>query len=227
MRFGIGCSFYNDAKGLDRLLHSVAGQVALCIMIDGRYPSFGRGKGLAPLSTDGSREVCKQYDNTLLVDLPGTPQVAKRNAYLRLSKRYDLDFLIVMDSDEYIEKQGADWDTFRYVAEKRVNLDLQMYRIYNVYFTDENHWNDGWRPRLFYRPWEIRYDVKHYRLVIKAKNHLDRPVYEGESGRATIAGITMVHHRSIRTEDRNKDMDRYEDWLLQQESKSMRRKYRY
>jgi hypothetical protein len=227
MRFGVGCSFYQDVNGLKRLLRSIDGQVDLCILIDGRYPSFGRGHNppLPPLSTDGSREVCKQYDNTLLVDLPAT-QIAKRNAYLRLSKRYGLDFLIILDSDEYIEEKRADWETFKYVAEKRANLDLQMYRVYDIWYEDMEGWNVGQRPRVFFRPWEIRHDVKHYRWIIKAKNHLDRPVYEGNTGRALLPGIVMKHNRFVRSPERNKDMDLYEDWLIHQENKSMRRKYK-
>jgi hypothetical protein len=226
MRFGVGCSFYQDVNGLKRLLRSIDSRVDLCILIDGRYPSFGRGKSpaLPPLSTDGSREVCKQYDNTLLVDLPAT-QIAKRNAYLQLSKRYALDFLLILDSDEYIGK-AADWDMFKREAEKRVNLDLRMYRIYDLRYEDTEGWNNGQRPRVFFRPWEIRYDIKHYRWVIKAKNHLDRPVYEGNHGRFLLPGIAIKHDRFVRGPERNKDMDLYEDWLIHQENKSMKRKYR-
>jgi hypothetical protein len=225
LRFGIGCSFYQDVNGLRRLLDSVVDEVSLAILIDGKYPAYGRGKHLPPLSTDGSREVCKSYNNTLLVDYPAT-QIQKRNRYLQLCKRYEIDFLIIADSDEYIEEKGADWATFRYVAEKRANLDLQMYRVYDIWYEDTEGWNVGQRPRVFFRPWEIRHDVKHYRWLIKAKNHLDRPVYEGNAGRALLPGIVMKHNRFVRSPERNKDMDLYEDWLIHQENRSMKRKYK-
>ena len=223
MKFGIGLSFYNDVDGLKLLLASVDKQVDLLLAIDGRYPSFGRGKGLAALSTDGSREVLRGYDNTLLVDYPAT-QVQKRNKYLQLSKKHGLDFLIILDGDEYI-KNDADWDTFRYVAQKRVRLDVSMYRIYDIRYEEQNGWDFGERPRLWYRPWEIRYDVKHYRWYIKSKNHLDRPVYEGNAGRALIPGLIIKHNRDARPKARNAIMDRYEDWLLHYEIKAMKRKY--
>ena len=216
-------SFYQDEAGLKRLFESIDGQVDLTILIDGRYPGFGRNKSLPALSIDGSREVCKSFDNTVLVDLPAS-QVQKRNKYLRLCKKYDLDFAIIIDSDEFID-YGADWETFKYVAQKRVRLDLGMYRIYDIRYREQNGWDLGERPRLWFRPWEIRYDVKHYRWYIKAKNHLDRPVYEGNAGRALIPGLTIKHNRDIRSKERNETMNRYEDWLLQHEIKSMKRKY--
>ena len=223
MRFGVLVSFYQDKDRLSRLLESVAGEVDLALLIDGRYPGFGRNKSLPPLSTDGSREVCKSFDNTVLVDCFGT-QIEKRNKYLQLCKKYDLQFGIIVDSDEYID-YGADWETFRYVAQKRVRLDVNMYRIYDIRYREQNGWDLGERPRLWYRPWEVRYDVKHYRWFIKAKNHLDRPVYEGNAGRALIPGITIKHNRDARPKERNAVMDRYEDWLLQHEIKQMKRKY--
>ena len=216
-------SFYQDEAGLKRLFESIDGQVDLTILIDGRYPGFGRNKSLPALSTDGSREVCKSFDNTVLVDLPAS-QVQKRNKYLQLCKKYDLDFAIIIDSDEFIDI-GADWATFKYVAQKRVRLDLGMYRIYDIRYREQNGWDLGERPRLWFKPWEIRYDVKHYRWYIKAKNHLDRPVYEGNAGRALIPGLTIKHNRDIRSKERNETMNRYEDWLLQHEIKAMKRKY--
>jgi hypothetical protein len=223
LKFGVGLSFYNDVDGLKLLLASIDGQVDQVLAIDGRYPGYARGKGQADLSSDGSREVCKGYDNVLLVDYPAT-QIQKRNKYLQLSKRHGLDFLIIIDGDEYI-KAGADWATFRYVAQKRVRLDLSMYRIYDIRYEEQNGWDLGERPRLWFKPWEIRYDVKHYRWYIKAKNHLDRPVYEGNAGRALIPGLTIKHNRDIRSKERNETMNRYEDWLLQHEIKGMKRKY--
>ena len=178
-------SFYQDEAGLKRLFESIDGQVDLTILIDGRYPGFGRNKSLPALSTDG-REVCKSFDNTVLVDLPAS-QVQKRNKYLQLCKKYDLDFAIIIDSDEFIDI-GADWATFKYVAQKRVRLDLGMYRIYDIRYREQNGWDLGERPRLWFKPWEIRYDVKHYRWFIKAKNHLDRPVYEGNAGQGVNTG---------------------------------------
>jgi hypothetical protein len=195
LKFGVGLSFYNDVDGLKLLLASIDGQVDQVLAIDGRYPGYARGKGQADLSSDGSREVCKGYDNVLLVDYPAT-QIQKRNKYLQLSKRHGLDFLIIIDGDEYI-KAGADWATFRYVAQKRVRLDLSMYRIYDIRYEEQNGWDLGERPRLWFKPWEIRYDVKHYRWYIKAKNHLDRPVYEGNAGRALIPGLTINNNRYI------------------------------
>lgn len=233
MKLAVGISFYNDVLGLGRLLDSVKDNVDKIIAIDGRYSGFDSINGSA-LSTDGSREVLKACDKAVLVDYPGT-QIAKRNKYLILSKKYECDYMLILDADEYIkpESEGSEipdlrtnWETFRYVAEKRVRLDLGMYRIYDLRYEEPNGWNLGERPRLWFRPWEIRYDVRHFRWIIKAKKHLDRPVYEGNAGRALIPGLVVRHWpEQVRTPERQTMMRNYEDWLIQNETKRMRKKY--
>lgn len=219
MKVGVGLSFYNDVHGLSVLLASLQDHVIEKILaIDGRYPGFHSPDDL---STDGSRQVVKSYPNTVLVDLPAT-QIQKRNKYLQLSKEYGLDFLLILDSDEYII--DVNWSVFKHACEESVRLDEYQYRIYDVRYQNEMEWDLGERPRVWFRPWEIRYDVKHYRWVIKAKCK-DRPVYEGNCGRRLLPGLTIKHHRSIRPEARNKAMDNYEDWLMHLEIKQMRRKY--
>jgi hypothetical protein len=229
MKFGIGLSFYNDYLNIKRLLDSVEdgerlGVISGIIAIDGRYPGFqSQGQGGNGLSTDGSRELLKAHPNVTLIDMPNKPQVAKRNKYLSASREYGFDFLIIADSDEYFV--NMDWPTFRHVAIKRVMADNFMYRIYDVR-CDGDVWNIGERPRLWFRPWEIRYDVKHYRWLIRAKKHLDRPVYEGECGHALIPGCTLRHDHNLRTEERNTTMQKYEDWLINEEVRQMKKKYR-
>lgn len=214
-------SFYNDVVGLTRLLQSLfVIHISKVIAIDGRYPGF---RSPSHLSNDGSRECCKEFDNTVLVDCPyPATQIKKRNKYLQLSKQYGLDFLLILDSDEYII--DANWPLFKHACEESVKLDDYQYRIYDVRYQNEMEWDLGERPRVWFRPWEIRYDVKHYRWVIKTKCK-DRPVYEGNCGRRLLPGLTIKHHRSIRPEARNKAMNNYEDWLMHLEIKQMRRKY--
>lgn len=220
MKFGVGLSVYNDVSGLTRLLQSVAvPQIANILVVDGRYRGF---RSRSELSTDGTRESCKAYDNVVLVDLPAT-QIKKRNRYLQLSKEYGLDFLIIMDSDEYIQ-EGANWPLFTHACEESVRLDEYQYRIYDVRYQNEMPWDLGERPRVWFKPWQIRYDVKHFRWIIKAKCK-DRKVYEGNNGRRLLPGITIKHQRSIRPKERNEAMDNYEDRLMHLEIKQMKRKY--
>jgi glycosyltransferase involved in cell wall biosynthesis len=217
---GVGISFYNDAQGLERCLSSLqVPEIETILAIDGRYHGY---RSDSDLSNDGSRQVVNKYPNTLLVDFPAT-QIRKRNKYLELSKRYGLDFLLILDSDEYI-LPGANWPLFKHACEESVRLDKGQYRIYDVRYQNEMDWDLGERPRLWYKPWQIRYDVKHYRWIIRAKCK-DRIVYEGNCGRRLFPAITIKHHRAIRPPDRNKTMDAYEDRLMHLEIKQMRKKY--
>jgi hypothetical protein len=220
VKVGVGITFYEDVQGIERLLSSLRSlDINKILAIDGRYPGF---HSPSDLSTDGSRECFRGYHNAVLVDYPAT-QIKKRNKYLELSKVYGLDFLLILDSDEYIE-EGGNWSLFKHACEESVRLDEYQYRIYDVRYQNEMEWDLGERPRVWFKPWQIRYDVKHYRWIIRAKCK-DRPVYEGNCGRRLLPGITIKHQRSIRPKERNKAMDDYEDRLMHLEIKQMRRKY--
>ena len=226
MKFGIGLTFYNDYLNIKRLLDSVKkgeelGVISGIIAVDGRYPGFRSDNGTG-LSIDGSRELLKAHRNVTLIDMPNRAQVAKRNKYLSMSKKLGFDFLIIADSDEYFV--NMDWLTFQYAAQKQARLDDYLYRIYDVR-CDGDVWNIGERPRLWFRPWQVRYDIKHYRWIIKAKKHHDRPVYEGQCGHALIPGCTLRHDHALRTEERTEMMLKYEDWLIHEEVRQMKRKY--
>lgn len=226
-KFGIGITFYNDYGNLKRLLESVKEGEKLkvidgIIAIDGRYPSFKDDNMDHGLSTDGSRELLLRHRNTRIIDMANRTQIDQRNKYLSMSRSLGYNFLIIADSDEYFVKM--DWLTFRYAAIQQVKADKFMYRIYDVR-SDGDPFNIGERPRLWFRPWEVRYEIRHFRWRILAKEHLDRPVYEGECGHALIPGCTLRHDHALRTQERTQIMGAYEDWLINEEVKQMKNKY--
>lgn len=230
-KLGIGVSFYQDKRGIARLIESVAevDEVSKVIAIDGRYPRYGYPNKPPELSTDGGREICKSYDNVVLIDYPAT-QIRKRNRYLQEARRHDLDFLCIMDSDEYFKEQTQwgenSWPTFLYCCNLSVKQDEGFYRIYNIRYEEENGWDLGERPRLWYKPWQVRYDVQHFRWIIKPRKDChERLVYEGNAGRRLIQGVTIKHHRSIRPQERNETMNVYEQWLINEEIRQLKRKY--
>ena len=112
----LGLSIYQDLQSVQRLIPSVLGKVEHIIAIDGRYPGYD-DEPQSGLSTDGTREYLLRFSNIHLIDMPNSPQVAKRSRYLEESAKYKTDVLIVVDADEWIEERFRNgWRDFQTIC---------------------------------------------------------------------------------------------------------------
>lgn len=162
---------------MDRLLDS-ARIFDKIICVNGRWIDYS---GPA-LSNDGSKEVVESYPNTVLIDAPDLPQYQKRNIYFENSQ--GLDYLLVMDSDEFIFK--LDMELFL----KSLESGEQSYLV------DDWIWDLRWtldRPmRIFKDPINWRYDGRHNRLAYKG-NVIYLP-----NQTPSIPGIEFKHDKTFR-----------------------------
>lgn len=198
MTFGVGISFYNDRRGLRRLLESVYGNVEYVICVDGKY-SYNEWN-TEPLSTDGSREliqdVAKDFEGQglYLIDAPNLTEARKRQIYCDLTKDYVIDCLIILDSDEYVF--CADWLRFRHECyQKIVVRDKGLWNIYNLHFKEPTA-----RPRLWWRAYEIELGPTHYDFTRK-DDVTCREINMGGDEIHTIGNIIISHKHDLRTAD--------------------------
>jgi hypothetical protein len=98
------------------------------------------------------------------------PEVEKRGLAVEFAKEQNLDFLLIIDSDEYIDRKKL-----RYID----NFDNELewytkskYKEYNLVGVDVEQNIDSWeaRPRLWYKPKFVYYNNTHYYL--KSSNPL-------------------------------------------------------
>lgn len=147
------------------------------------------------LSDDGSREIVESYSNTVLIDAPDLPQYQKRNIYFENSQ--GLDYLLVMDSDEFIFK--LDMDLFLQSLES----GEQSYLVDDWIF--DLSWMLARPMRVLKDPTNWRYDGRHNRLAYKGN------VVYLPNQTPSIPGIEFKHDKSFRkpeTEAYNKIYNR-------------------
>lgn len=140
-KIAAGVCFYNDKLSLRRCLESLQkDNVDLVFCVDGRFKQFGEKGKYPDLSDDGSRELVLTYDNTILIDMPDSWETQKRQAYLKACHDFDIDYLLIIDSDEYIlydpydPNQGTNWDKF---IEKMIQTcESITYKQHNVFGID-------------------------------------------------------------------------------------------
>lgn len=187
MNWAVGIIFFSDKLGLERTLNSIPRDfMAFCI--DGGIPSRGHNG----ISTDGSRDVVKSFNNALLIDCPDCSEVDKRNKYLQLCEEYNIDFLIVIDSDEYIT---GDIDRFKTNAS---GFAIDGYNIYGILSKNLYNSEYSYRPRLWYKPYEMTYTTAHY--IFKRKDAPPNQHYSVTSNiYRNIDGIRIEHDKSLRS----------------------------
>lgn len=139
------------------------------IAVDGKYKGFGKSRG-SKLSDDGSREIIEKwgkrfgfYDNKVaMAYCAGVPEFSKRQMYVDVAAWCNADFLLILDSDEYIK---ARWGHFMEELKLIKELAKEDGKICNVAMLDvEQQDYKPMRPRLWYRPEQFFYDDKHNQI---------------------------------------------------------------
>ncbi|MGH9878139.1 MAG: hypothetical protein ACRD5H_10910 [Nitrososphaerales archaeon] len=173
-----GIIFYQQRDSLKRTLGSLQG-FDLIIAVDGNIIDFPAGD---QLSTDGSRELCKEYENVLLLDRSNLTEEAKRTCYLGYS-----DNLLVLDSDMWIE---GNIERFK----EKLPTEPGIYCIDGVNFEAQHHPC----PLLFIKPQNYEYYGAHMIMKDKRTGQIFRlrGCYE-----RMIPGITVHYDDKLRTQE--------------------------
>lgn len=214
-----GINTYQDRDGLERCIRSLVGGVDKVIVVDGRYPSWGKETD-PEYSTDGTEELCKDKQQlNKLVPIEYVQlfeeQPAKRSKYLELAA--DCDFLLVIDCDEFIVTSGlerADWSEFRKNLqtlprfEERLKDNIQ--HVHNIAFMTEPRRLMTF-GRLIYRPSELYYS-SHWRLNRRSNGVETR--YQRMNSRDIVRGITMTYDELMRPSERL-EVDVDYQWYLE------------
>lgn len=177
--------FYNEARTLHRCLDSLK-FLDRVYAIDGRFRRF---RGGSDISTDGSREICSEYANVTLLDLPGSNVQAKLNLGFRQSTG-PRDACFMIDADCYME---GDTQRFRREAAKRapwkgaagLHIHYKMWSRHPEYTGLDN---------VIYRlvnPWQKMVHGRLHGVYLDDGGTVQWPLW-------TMPGITMIHDDSGR-----------------------------
>lgn len=209
-RKAIGLIYYNEPKGVRRLLDSVPDDWCK-ICIDGAFPQMNSKN---EWSSDKQIEWMSDYKNTILVSFSGD-EWEKRQAYFDLSKDYHIDVLVVVDSDEYFKlTEGYTWaDVERYWGDLNVKEPTVYYiNCYDVY--------DGFttpvtRPRVFTRPEMFKYHNKHHYQITKDGSSILKPA-------GKVIPFHIIHDKRFRSEKARKQHEEYMKYLRNYELTKMK-----
>jgi hypothetical protein len=218
IKIAAGIVVYADAEGLNRCLSTLAlgkGGFDGAIVIHRRYDHFDL---IDPESLEQTYLVGKRYPN-VVVDHSDEliTQVEARNLYMQMAGVLGYDWLMVIDSDEFV-LPNANWQMFRDQLQYCQSLGLDD-QVFDVQF-EGNVGERGPRPRLFLDPSTITYWQKHYWFVLRKRMELLKGC--GDAGRI-IDGIKLRHGKLIRTQEHMEASNRYYEWQAKIEIPSAER----
>ena len=145
------------------------------------------------------------------MDAPDLTEGQKRNLYLYICKEFGIEWLLILDSDEYVTVTGD----FKKNAETKLDTSNNHY-IYDIMSrrNPADYVKYDPRPRLWYEPWDMRYKECHC-----CYGRIDGKVRKSE--RPTIEGIQIEHDKSLRSEQHNKNWKQFIYYQLQAESQEL------
>lgn len=217
MKIAAGIVEYGDPDGLYRLLASLAldqeNTIDLAIVVHSRFKYFDIKNIDDEQALRQTQKILSKFPQsrvklvTLANNVHNNTQVESRNLYFKAAAEEGCDWLLVMDSDEYVAR-NADWKEFRRQLEFVISLDLP-HQIFDIQMEGILAMYRGPRPRLFYRPATIRYWKKHFWFVLEEKGICYKGV--GDAGRV-IGGIYLLHDKTVRSLDHYNATLGYNEW---------------
>ena len=199
MKIGIGYCYYNDIKSIQRGIPTFVNEVDYIFAIDGKF-SFRNGPDL---SDDGSTEYLQQFKNVIIEEFMGMEH-DKRQKYIDLAVKHNVDVLIIIDSDEYVDT--ADWKLFKSNLEKILCSEQNIHGV--NFFTDNNITQ---YPRVWIRPHQIRYWNTHCLFEVNGN------VMRSPKSLKPVEGILLKMDDNLRSEEYLKETSNYQYKMISYE----------
>ena len=225
MRLAVGCSYFvttaNQFQELLRMLDSVYEHVYKIYLVNGRYKEFNHDWDYSPEWT--TLLLKDKYTNIEVVNCCAT-QLVKRQIYLEMAGGDNCDYLLVLDSDDYVHPDFRDWDSF-YKELEQVFDEEEL--LYFLWFWVDKTWKCSANPvvmetwqkyiRIHKRPGDQKYHMNHYTWRLKEDNSVN---LNSLLAKKTLGGIKLTCDSLYRDED---FLKRKSDWeqadYLQEQSR--------
>lgn len=223
MKTAAGIVFFDDAKGLRRCLNSISSTFDIVIAIDGKFKEFEENYDI---SMDGSKEVVESYPNTHYVSYPNISEIEKRNKYLEIAGELGIDFLLVIDSDEYAVIDNeiflSNLEIIKNMNElisnelllNEVKPEVYGVKMFENHFEKPDRIIERFNERLLYKPGYLRYSIIHSNLIDinNSNRNFTTAKYTSE-----VEGIILYNDDKLRSRDYINKILRYQKCLFDKE----------
>jgi hypothetical protein len=220
IKLDVGISYFITTKPqifeLIRSLKSVYKYVNRIHLIDGRFTEF---PGKPDYSIPECNEIIQSMFPKVEITKIQATQLVKRQAYLDATKA---DYLMVMDADDFVHPEHADWNRF-YGELQEVYNEPEL--LYFLWFWVDKKWIASANPvcmetwqkyiRIHKHPNKQKYHMNHYTWRLKEDNSVN---LNSLLTKKTLGGIKLTCDSIYRDDDFLKRKAEWEqtDYLKEQ-----------
>lgn len=220
MLFGSYTSAYSNPQELRRCYSSLQGKVDFMICHFGPYNDYDNSGALRDNFEDCTK-VARDYGAVFFQNTTPLPEFVKRSFASIYAEALELDFLIIIDSDEYIDTSQTNWDKFK---ENAIDVAVNKYKgMYNIFSTLVEYGNQTYKalPRVWFRPDEVRYNKTHFALTVtnhKCPYLKDRRHKERVPSKELLPYLVIRSNYDLRDKKENDSHANYLNILRNRES---------
>ena len=187
------CFYENSLETVKRAIESWKDHVDVIYAIDGKFEEFESDQ---LFSSDDIRAYLKSIPNVELVDVPNRLEHEKRQVYLDLCSRDLIDWLLIMDADEFITDE-TNWD----MAKSRMmelSNEARLPMLFGMpYINPEKSKRELGYPKIWRSPYLIKYMRTHNFFQFTT----DGKVYKSSTDWERIPGIFARQNDTLRTKE--------------------------
>lgn len=189
---GVVCWIETDEQlpELERCLDSLQSFYPVFV-INGKWNDMS---GNNPRSTDKANDLIDSYSNIIHISSPNQPEFVNRNKYLDLAMKFNLDYLIWVDSDEWVEMPLGKEFMIRGIEQH--DFDFASC----VHYYSKRHGGPSKQKRLIKYPGFLRHRLKHNELFFGDNEVL------GNCQNKAPRGFTIYSDKTYRSVDRENNM---------------------
>lgn len=228
----LGVSGFQCRNEIARLLDPIFEHVDVMILGDGKYPAFNWPYDY---STDGWLEFAwERYPNALTYKLAGE-QIDKRNKYLDIAAEEGCEFVIVLDSDEFIHSHKnlpsqPNWPVFydRLTKLAKAFPEENLFQMY-AFIPSLSDWDRAGNVsvpntyqayvRIIKNPGEVKYTMNHHSLIKR-----DAQPHEWLTSWIVVDGVRFSMDSKLRNSE---FLQSREKWAAKQYDEEEMRLYHY
>lgn len=164
-KFGSYTSLYCNPNEARRCFASLQDKVDVMIAHFGPYDGFDPDGLMRPL-VQRTMAVARSYNCEIYDTVVPLAEHKKRGFASEFATQLKIDFLLIIDSDEYIDKMQTRWNEFKKAA---IETAAEKYDgMYNIFSCAVEHGNQTYRslPRVWFNPHQVRYNKTHFALMV-------------------------------------------------------------
>lgn len=238
MRLALLTIYYNSKPELLRLMTSIQPRmIDKWIFIDGIFKYVKEANpNLPSLSDDLSTELIRNSGyNYHIEQMPEATEYEKRNRYLELCQHFNIDYAIIVDTDEYFDynqdctcknKKKEAFDKFKNEFYSKAVKYAGRQNVFNIDMIEPGGHIQP-RPRCWYNPGQMRYLFNsHYHYanveldagIIETRTKEGRTYLQPSADTIKKGDIKLVNDPiTLRTPEQLERRKKYQQYLVKYE----------